>query len=89
MYSPDTIPKPESPDPATAGGDRRPSSCYAEALQALAAMSREEGILALQAGLAKDPLARLTHSQNEIALAYAHLRLARHNDEASRRARKT
>jgi hypothetical protein len=26
MSDPDTNPKPESPDPATAGGDRRPSS---------------------------------------------------------------
>ena len=29
MSDPDTIPKPENPDPATAGGDRRPSSCSA------------------------------------------------------------
>jgi hypothetical protein len=52
---------------------------YAVALEALAKMSREEGMLSMQAGLADDPLARLTHKQHEVALAYAHLRLKRHD----------
>lgn len=52
---------------------------YAAAIEALAQMSRDEGMLSVQAGLAKDALARLTHKQNEVALAYAHLRLKRHD----------
>lgn len=52
---------------------------YAEALEMLAKMSRDEGMLAMQAGLADDSMARLNHKQNEVALAYAHLRLKRHN----------
>lgn len=57
---------------------------YAAALEALAQMSRDEGMLSVQAGLAKDPMARLTHKQNEVALAYAHLRLKRHTEKGQR-----
>lgn len=58
---------------------------YAVALEALAQMSRDEGMLSMQAGLADDPLARLNHKQNEVALAYAHLRLKRHTATESSR----
>jgi len=56
---------------------------YAGALKALAEMSRNEGMLSMQAGLADDTLARLNHKQNEVALAYAHLRLKRHTQKIS------
>ena len=59
-----------------------PAAGYAVALEALAQMSRNEGMLSMQAGLAGDSLARLTHKQNEVALAYAHLRLKRHTAPA-------
>ena len=69
--------------PATEGC--APAAGYAVALEALAQMSRNEGMLSMQAGLAGDSLARLTHKQNEVALAYAHLRLKRHTAEVSDR----
>jgi hypothetical protein len=55
---------------------------YGKALEDLAQMSRDEGMLAVQGGLEKDALTRLTHKQNEVALAYAHARLKRQNNQA-------
>ena len=74
----DQKPKDTTEADSSAGVSCAAAAGYAVALEALAQMSRDEGMLSMQAGLADDPLARLNHKQNEVALAYAHLRLKRH-----------